>query len=358
LSFVVVVPAHNEEGGIAETVASVHGTSYPADERRVVVIADNCEDRTADRARKAGADVVERHDTESRGKGQALDWFFRTHRQLYDRTDVVTIVDADTQLCPEYFTEMGASLSVPGVEAVQAYYGVSNPQANWRTSLSAAALAVFHHLRPAGRNVLGGTAGLKGNGMAFRTRIVRENGWPAFSIDEDVEFTLQLLLQDTVVIYNPDAIVYGEMAVSARQADVQRQRWEGGRLQLLREYGPKLLAKTLRRPRWATLDGVIELSVLPFSLLVMMQILTGVWLTAMWLDAWVWPVSWLAIDVLYVTSGLRLRRVPGYVWRALLSAPLFILWKIPVYLRMVVSGPRDRWVRTPREGEESDGGQQ
>src|SRR6476661_8363758 len=54
---VAVVPAHDEEAGIAAAVASLHAQSIRPD--RIVVVADNCTDRTARLAAEAGAEVIE-----------------------------------------------------------------------------------------------------------------------------------------------------------------------------------------------------------------------------------------------------------------------------------------------------------
>src|SRR5690242_16376925 len=67
----ILVPAHDEETGIAATLASIRSQLAPQD--RLVVVADNCTDRTAAVAREAGAEVVERTDPARRGKGFALD---------------------------------------------------------------------------------------------------------------------------------------------------------------------------------------------------------------------------------------------------------------------------------------------
>src|SRR5580693_6155151 len=60
--FDVIVPAHDEQVGIAITVKSLMGMDYPADRRRVIVVADNCTDATAERAAEAGATVLVRAD--------------------------------------------------------------------------------------------------------------------------------------------------------------------------------------------------------------------------------------------------------------------------------------------------------
>src|SRR3954464_13680475 len=76
LRFDIIVPSHNEEAGIAETVTSLLALDYPKDRFRVLVVADNCSDRTADLARAAGATVLERQSATERGKGYALNFAF------------------------------------------------------------------------------------------------------------------------------------------------------------------------------------------------------------------------------------------------------------------------------------------
>lgn len=72
-NLLVVVPAHNEEAGVAATVRALLASDYPNDRFEVWVVADNCSDATAERARQAGALVAERDDPSAPGKGQALD---------------------------------------------------------------------------------------------------------------------------------------------------------------------------------------------------------------------------------------------------------------------------------------------
>src|SRR5260221_10539561 len=64
---VVLVPAHDEEMLIARCVQSLMAQDYPYHLARVVVVADNCNDATAGRAAAAGAEVLVRHQPDSRG---------------------------------------------------------------------------------------------------------------------------------------------------------------------------------------------------------------------------------------------------------------------------------------------------
>ena len=93
--------AHDEERVIGRAVESLRAQDYPREQLEVVVIADNCGDRTAERAAAAGATVIERRSGGARGKAQALafgiDWVLRA-----DRFDAVAVFDADNHADPDF----------------------------------------------------------------------------------------------------------------------------------------------------------------------------------------------------------------------------------------------------------------
>ncbi len=351
LSLAVVIPAHNEELQIGTTVQAVARSRYPDGCRRIIVIADNCEDQTAQAAEGAGAVALVRTDTTRRGKGQALDWFLREKRDFFATCDGIVIIDADTVIDEDFLPEVSASLSHPDVSVVQGYYGVLNAGENWRTALMSAALSVFHHVRPAGRNRLGGSAGLKGNGMAFRTAVLDTYGWPAYSIVEDLEFGARMLLDGIRVHYNPDAVILAEMAVTRKQAETQRSRWEGGRYGIFRRYAPAFLGMWMRRGRFCYFDGFMDLLIPPLSAMVLAVVILLV-LAMAFFPFMALPLALSAAGIgFYVVSGLVLKKAPFTVWLYLLAAPFFILWKIPLYLKMVKGGAGSEWIRTKRKAE-------
>jgi len=187
--------------------------------------------------------------------------------------------------------------------------------------------------------------------MAFRTDILKTYGWPAFSVVEDIEFSIRLLHEGILVHYHPDAEVCGEMAANSRQADSQRQRWEGGRWRLFRTYAPGLLKAWATRRQIRFLDAFFELATPPLALVVGGQLLM--------LALSLWSHSWAALTMLgalsvtaaYVFSGLLLKRAPLFVWGCLLAAPVFVLWKIPIYLKILKGQDDGRWQRTVRKAE-------
>lgn len=347
----VVVPAHNEASGIADTVHSLRAMDWPPDRLSVHVIADNCDDDTGAVAAAAGAVIHVRRAPDDRGKGQALDWFFRQCRDAYTTADLVAIVDADTLVEAGFTQAMTAAFAAPATLAAQGFYGVRNPLESWRTSLAAAALALFHHVRPAGRDVLGGTVGLRGNGMAFRAGLLARLGWPAHGLVEDAEFTLDLLRDDIRVRYVAGAVVLAEMAATRRQADTQRRRWEGGRLALLRSHLPQLLHGIAPRNALPRLDAALDLLTPPLTVLILAQCLAAA-IAVLWR-----PWGWAAFMCLPLVSigavplALWLRREPRIIWLRLLAAPAFVAWKLALYAKMPFGRAASAWTRTLRRGE-------
>jgi cellulose synthase/poly-beta-1,6-N-acetylglucosamine synthase-like glycosyltransferase len=346
----VVIPAHNEEAGIVSTITSIKKCDYPSELLKIIVIADNCSDNTAELARAAGVCTLVRDNMDERGKGQALDWFLTSGPEHYLDLAGLCFVDADVTCDVRLFRELSASLSCPGVEVVQGFNGVANPAVNWRTALVTAAFNVFNHLRMAGNNYLFGTAMLKGLGMAFATPVLARFGWPAHSEVEDVEFSLLLLQHNIAVHYNPAAIITSEMATTGRQASTQRQRWEGGRFRLAARLLPGLVAK-VGKGQFRYLHALLDLLIPPLSLLVF---LVFAWLLWAWLlvpEAQ--PVLWLLLAGLscYVVSGQLQRRMGLKIWLYLAGAPLFVLWKLTVYGKMILQGNSTGWHRTLRSTE-------
>ena len=346
----VLIPAHNEEDGIVNTIKGVLACDYPINRLKIFVIADNCTDRTAERARNAGALVFERFDSINRGKGQALDWFLKNSLEMYRNSDIITIIDADVSPDKNYLREISASLSNPKIRIVQAFNSVSNPEDGWRPALSDAAFNIFCHLRMAGSVRLAGTAVLKGNGMAFKTELLKKYGWPCHSVVEDMEFTLHLLVDGITVSYNPDAVIRSEMVTSGKNATSQRSRWEGGRFMLVRKMTLpllKLFAAT-GQPRY--LYALAELATPPLSLLVMLFSLATAGALMLLDGAWLMLASsfWLIL-VFYVISGQIQRGAPLSTWLYLAAAPLYILWKIPIYVGMILKKKSSTWIRTERE---------
>lgn len=349
LRFDVIVPAHDEESGIARTVSSLLAMNWPADRFRVLVVADNCNDATATVAQDCGARVLERHDLNLRGKGYALGYAFEFSMQD-GFASVVVVVDADAEVSSNLLEAFAARIE-RGARAVQAHYGILNPWASWRTQLITIATGAFHVVRSRARERMGLSCGIRGNGWCVTHELLREVPYCYYSLSEDVEYGIALGLAGCRVEYAGEAHADADMAASEKNARTQRQRWETGRFQLARSNTLPLLRAAIRRRSLVLLDLAFDLIVLPLSYVVMNIVLLGVVAAVLgwWLPSaafWVWwalvCAGVLALHVLrgWQVSGMGIR----CLW-ALVHVPGFILWRI----KLLLGRKTNEWVRTERE---------
>lgn len=350
--FAVVVPAHDEEAGIAATVTSLLAMDYPRDEFQVLVVADNCTDRTAARAREAGARVLERSDPSRRGKGYALALAYEVVLRE-GIADAVVVVDADTLVSANLLRACAARFA-RGARALQVEYGVRNATSSWRTRLMVIAFALFHTVRSLARERLGLSCGLRGNGMAFSRELLRAVPANAFSIVEDVEYGVALGLAGIRVEYVAEAAVLGEMPATGRAARTQRERWESGRWTLARRHALALLRAAIARRDAVPLDLALDLLVPPLTTLAATCLLGTVAGAAMWrhglghVAAACWGAS-LAGLLVYVARGVALSGLGARAVLDLCWAPVYAGWKVMVRARRLVTRARtDEWVRTIR----------
>lgn len=354
LKFDVIIPAHNEEAGIARTVSNLSRVDYPAELRRIVVVADNCSDATAERAREAGATVLERQNKELRGKGYALQLAFE--RSLADGfADAVVVVDADTEVTPNLLHAFGLRLEA-GAQAVQAHYGVLNPHASWRTQLMTIFMALFHKVRSLGRERLGVSCGLRGNGMCFTHAIIRQVPHEAFSIVEDLEYGIRLGQAGQRVHFAWEADVLGEMVTSEKAARSQRRRWDGGRMAMTRKFGLPLLGEGLRKGDKVLVDLAMDLLVPPMSWVVLaagaLAVASGalsLWQGHVALAMYLSAFNVLSL-VLYVFRGWWMSGMGLKGLLALGRAPFYVAWKLWLMLSRSEE-KKGEWVRTAREGQ-------
>lgn len=346
--FAVLVPAHDEEPVLGRLLDSLAALDYPPELVQVCVVADNCTDGTAALARARDALVVERREPERSGKGYALAWLLAELERMGQRFDAYVIVDADSVLSANFLHAMNRRLEA-GARAVQAYYTVLPLRGTVAESLRAAALALVHYLRPAGKAALGLSCGLKGNGMCFDRSVVERFGWPVTGLAEDVEMHLLLVAAGERVAFAPEAVVRAEMPATLGGARGQNLRWEAGRLAALRRQALPLLRRALVRRDPVALDAALEQVVPPLSVPVLLAGLGLVAGVLLRVPAVVGTAAALLVLLgLHVLAGLALARAPGRAYRALAMAPLYMGWKAGIYGRALLGRAERRWVRTAR----------
>jgi cellulose synthase/poly-beta-1,6-N-acetylglucosamine synthase-like glycosyltransferase len=344
----VLIPAHDEEAGIAETVRGIRAQTKPGD--RVLVVADNCSDATAERARAEGAEVLERRDPERRGKGYALSYGLK-HLGTAP-PDVVVFVDADTRVESGSLAALRRTASserrpVQAVNLLDPPPGASGTQ-----YVSAFAFLTKNMVRPAGLARLGIPCHLLGTGMAIPWELIDVERLATGNIVEDMQMGIDLAVAGAPPRFCFEAQVRGSFPGAAKAALVQRTRWEHGHLFTILTQCPRLAWQALRRGRPWLLGMALDLAVPPLALLCLLWILVAggaafiAWRIHHPLTAIISGASGglllLAVFLAWARHGRRL--VPGHV---LLFAPLYVLWKIPVYTGFLFRRQKE-WVRTDR----------
>lgn len=353
--FVAVVPAHDERLHIARTVESLLAADYPAHLRRVLVVADNCTDDTGRLAREAGAEVLTRVAPHKRGKGYALAAAFR-HVLERDDADAVVVVDADTRVTANLFRVLAGRLQ-SGAQVVQTGNAVGNREGSWRTRLMAIAFALFNDLRSIARDRARVSCGLRGNGMALSTAVLRSVPYDAFSLVEDLEYGVRLGQAGHRVSYAGEASVLSEMVTSEKASRSQRWRWEQGRRGLARKVAPGLLCDAVRRRSLLLLDLAADLLVPPLSSVCLLLVAGLAASTLAWAcgcSSWLPVAGWgvcAAMIGAYVARGAFLSGAGLRGILDLAAAPAYVAWKVALRLGGSAAVGGRRWVRTFREGE-------
>jgi cellulose synthase/poly-beta-1,6-N-acetylglucosamine synthase-like glycosyltransferase len=237
----VVIPAHNEQAGIAETVAAVKAQLLETD--RVLVVADNCNDETAAKARPAGAIAIERSDAARCGKGYALQ--FGVDHMRGDPPATIVFIDADCRPAPgaiERIATRAAHLNRP----VQALYLMEAPKgAGPKAAVSAFAWTLMNRVRMSGLQEIAGVTRLTGAGMAFPWGAIKDRNLASGEIVEDLGLTIAMIESGKAPFLDLSAIITSELAKSDAGATVQRARWEHGSIRMALAAAPKLLARGL-----------------------------------------------------------------------------------------------------------------
>lgn len=344
-SAAIVMPAHDEGTIIAETLRRLL-PELPAG-FRVLVVADNCRDDTAALARAAGAEVIERSDAARRGKGYALA-HARDHLAATPPA-VVMVLDADGGTDRASLEAMAAAARERPVQAVN----LLRPDltAAPMVQVSNFAFVVKNLVRQRGLFRLARRANLTGTGMAFPWAIFRDAPLATADIVEDLALGLDLARRGTLPVFAPDATVWS--AASSTEGTLkQRTRWEGGFLATSRRRALPAMAAALRRGSARDLWAGLSLAIPPLTLLLLLD---GAALTALGVlalaDASPWPFGVLAGLVAVATGALAVAwwRVgrPFLSPRAAARLPLYMLWKVPLYLRLLTRGPTG-WLRAGR----------
>ncbi len=345
----VLIPAHNESSGIIATLNSIQTQLRPQD--RMLVVADNCTDDTAEVAEGNGAEVISRYDSKNRGKGYALDFGLRHLSQ--NPPAVVVIIDADCVLEANALNQLAAK-ALHRVRPVQALYLMYSKSADLKSKIAEFAWCVKNLVRPLGYANLGLPCQLMGTGMAFPWALILNADLANGNIVEDMKLGIDLAIAGTPPIFYLQSKVTSYFPVASEVQSGQKTRWEHGHLAMILTEAPRLFVQSLLKRDINLLAMAFDLAVPPLALLLMLLLgyagVTGAILLlvdvghlAFQITLFSLVILALAIAISWWGWGKSIISLP-----ALLLVPIYVILKIPHYLKFLFNRQKT-WNKTERD---------
>jgi cellulose synthase/poly-beta-1,6-N-acetylglucosamine synthase-like glycosyltransferase/peptidoglycan/xylan/chitin deacetylase (PgdA/CDA1 family)/spore germination protein YaaH len=253
----VLVPAHDEEAAIADTVRSVLASDYPSLE--LIVVDDGSTDATAEEALAAAAGDARLRliRQANRGKAAALN-----HALAEATGEVVVTIDADTAVDPAAVGRLVRHFADPKVGAVAGNVKVANRD-RWITRWQALEYVTSQNLEKRAFDLLNCITVVPGALGAWRTRVLREiGGLTSDTVAEDADLTIAVRRQGWRIRYEERAVGWTQAPEDAKGLVAQRFRWTFGTLQAVWKH-----RDTLFRPKYGTLGFVALPNVALFQIL-------------------------------------------------------------------------------------------
>ena len=309
-STAIIIPAHNESLMIQPTLASVRAQMSAGD--RLIVVADNCTDDTADVSRSLGAEVTERNDASRIGKAYALDAGLKFLLATGERS-VVVFIDADCILGVGALDTLVQVCTEEAAPVQSRYLMTTLGLDGIRQRMSAFAWRVHNDVRPSGYHALGLPCMLTGSGMAFPIHVLKRLDLATGHITEDTVLAVRCALLGHTPVYCREAIIASQFAPSAAGRKAQTTRWVHGHLAAIGEFVPALLREGARRRDPMLWAMAADLAVPPLGLLgagiVGLNALTILWwlVTSSWVPASLAAAALLlgilALGIAWLQSG-------------------------------------------------------
>ena len=349
--FLVLIPAHNEEVGIASTLESLRDLNYESERYRVLVIADRCTDGTAAVARSLAAQCFERFDGQP-GKGAALAWGIQEAKNAQIAFDAVVIVDADTLADRDLLSAFNVEYWA-GRQVQQGYNYISNPWSSPFTRIIAVTSVLRNGRYYAGKMAIGLQGMLAGNGMCLGAEVLERHGWTAFSVGEDWEFSVELLLNGEPIYFNPLAKTFAKESQNFKQASHQRLRWASGRYAVMGSKMWALIRQGIQTGSVSLIDSAVTLVAPNYSSQASLALLcfVGSWIHVgdpFWGFSFYWAAALCAAIASYFVLGILSTEAPGKALVGLVLVPVFLPWRLTIELLGMLGYGRRDWGKKSR----------
>lgn len=225
----VVVPAHNEELLVGRCVRSLLAAGMAP--RNVYVVNDASTDATAAVVSGIGGVNLLTNHTPS-GKLGAFQTAI-SHFELTTRYRYLALLDADSHVAPDYFSEVLACF-VAHPDTVLVCGGPCSERHNWLTAYRALEYAITLRVFRPGQSTLGVINVAPGCASTYATRILRDLEWDTHTLVEDMDLTIQIHRKRLgAITFTPHAVAHTQDPQTIRQYIGQLTRWYSGTWQVM-----------------------------------------------------------------------------------------------------------------------------
>lgn len=354
-SFAILIAAHNEAGVIAPLIENLQALDYPRDLYDIFVICDNCTDNTAEIVRKKGAIAMERNVPEKRGKGHAIEWMLDKLWKQPKEYDSVVMFDADNLVESDYLIKINEKL-MDGARVIQSYLDTKNPGDSWISISYAISYWYINRMWQLARYNMGLVNYLAGTGMVFESQLLKEIGWGATSLTEDIEFTVRCVERGIYPTWAHDAVVYDEKPITLKASMRQRLRWMQGHFDCAERYFFKILVKSIKERNWSMLDAALFLFQ-PMRLLIII-FTTLMMFLQMWIPQFFYFTDltaimptwfWLAVNIFMLAQlplSLLLEKAPLKGYLGIFIYPVFVVTWFPIAIVGYFTRKNQKWSHT------------
>ncbi len=253
-----LIPAHNEDAVIFDTVKSIlEKQDYPRDKFDVYVVADNCTDRTAELAEKAGATVLVHNDPDPAHHMAAYPLRYGINYIVNDcgiDYDMLIRVDADNHLNDEFSSLMNDAFQ-SGVDFARPYEGAINATQNFYTKACALFYTFDSRYGSRVRERMNLAAHVNGSGAMMSIRMLKATGgYDCLTISEDAEYFINRLNDGYKGHFIEDAVVYEDMPSSFTDTLNRNKRIASGSVSLLKPKFAKLIGRFFKTGDFSCLE--------------------------------------------------------------------------------------------------------
>ena len=341
INFLILIPAHNEEKVIGDTLKSIKNLDYSNGKFDVIVIADNCSDNTCEIVKNEGFSCFIKNDGEPKSKAHALKWFLENFKEL-DKYNRIVILDADT-LVDKNFLKI---ISNYEDKILQSFVKPLFNKNSISSSLSGYSELLSQEISDKIKKIFNWSVVLRGTGMVFEVEIFKKYFPLLKTYIEDTELSILLIKDGYKITFVPEAIVMDPKPTSFKYASKQRTRWLYGQFEILKYYW-----RDMFNIMFSSIGNFFFISSIIFKPKTIFYLLKFLLLVMVFFSRF--PLRKLlmtilliliSIDICYYLFGIFVVEDKRHYLKTMIFAPVYIIiWLMSFIKSLIIRGKR--WTR-------------